>query len=143
VATSATSSACTPRTANRRDCFTMTIPEILKELEPHTGRFPKKAMQAAIEQREAITPELLRVVEAVAEMEWWASFKKAGQASAKPTKGRQSVAASGETPSQPRVHKKPWRNAPCPCGSGKKYKHCCGKVQSATSEPPKPLSERP
>ncbi|MBU4286455.1 MAG: SEC-C domain-containing protein, partial [Verrucomicrobia bacterium] len=18
------------------------------------------------------------------------------------------------------------RNAPCPCGSGKKYKHCCG-----------------
>ena len=23
--------------------------------------------------------------------------------------------------------KKPARNAPCPCGSGKKYKHCCGK----------------
>ena len=22
---------------------------------------------------------------------------------------------------------KPARNAPCPCGSGKKYKHCCGK----------------
>ena len=21
------------------------------------------------------------------------------------------------------------RNAPCPCGSGKKYKHCCGKLQ--------------
>jgi hypothetical protein len=20
----------------------------------------------------------------------------------------------------------PERNAPCPCGSGKKYKHCCG-----------------
>ena len=45
----------------------MTIPEILKELEPYTGRFPRKAMQAAIEQREAITPELLRVVEAVAD----------------------------------------------------------------------------
>jgi hypothetical protein len=45
----------------------MTIPEILKELEPYTGRFPKEAMQAAIEQREAITPELLRVLEAVAE----------------------------------------------------------------------------
>jgi hypothetical protein len=45
----------------------MTIPEILKELEPYTGRFPKKAMQAAIEQREAITSELLRVVEAVAD----------------------------------------------------------------------------
>ena len=45
----------------------MTIPEILKELEPYTGRFPKEAMQAAVEQREAITPELLRVLETVAE----------------------------------------------------------------------------
>src|SRR5229473_3159292 len=45
----------------------MTISEILNELEPYTGRFPMKAMKAAIEQREAMTPELLRVVEAVAE----------------------------------------------------------------------------
>jgi tetratricopeptide (TPR) repeat protein len=22
------------------------------------------------------------------------------------------------------------RNAPCPCGSGKRYKHCCGKIIS-------------
>lgn len=26
-----------------------------------------------------------------------------------------------------RAEKKPGRNDPCPCGSGKKYKHCCGK----------------
>ena len=45
----------------------MTIPGILKELEPYTGRFPRKAMEAAIEQREAIAPELLRVLETVAE----------------------------------------------------------------------------
>jgi hypothetical protein len=44
----------------------MTIPEILKALEPYTGRFPGEAMRAAIEQREAITPELLRVVNAMA-----------------------------------------------------------------------------
>ncbi len=44
----------------------MTVPEILKELEPYTGRFPREAMEAAIEQREAITPELLSVVEAAA-----------------------------------------------------------------------------
>ena len=25
------------------------------------------------------------------------------------------------------VKEKVDRNAPCPCGSGKKYKHCCGK----------------
>jgi hypothetical protein len=44
----------------------MTIPEILKELEPYTGKFPMKAMRAAIEQHEAITPELLKVLESVA-----------------------------------------------------------------------------
>lgn len=45
----------------------MTIPEILKELEPYTGRFPMDAMRAAVEQREAITPELLRWVEVIAD----------------------------------------------------------------------------
>lgn len=34
-----------------------------------------------------------------------------------------------ESVSKPRVNteKKVGRNDPCPCGSGKKYKHCCGK----------------
>ena len=45
----------------------MSVEEILKELEPYTGSFPKKAMMAAVAQREAITPELLRVVETAAE----------------------------------------------------------------------------
>ncbi len=44
----------------------MTIPEILKELQTYTGKFPMEAMKAAIEQREAITPELLGVLESVA-----------------------------------------------------------------------------
>lgn len=44
----------------------MTIPEILQELEPYTQKFPVDALRAAIEQREAITPELLRIVEAIA-----------------------------------------------------------------------------
>ena len=29
---------------------------------------------------------------------------------------------------QPMVSDKTPRNAPCPCGSGKKFKHCCGKI---------------
>ena len=45
----------------------MPIPEILKDLEPYTGRFPMKAMSAAVEQREAITPDLLQVLEAAAQ----------------------------------------------------------------------------
>ena len=30
-------------------------------------------------------------------------------------------------PQPKRVEKKIGRNEPCPCGGGKKYKHCCGK----------------
>jgi len=45
----------------------MTITEILSALERYTGRFPYPAMQAAVEQREAITPELLRILQAVAD----------------------------------------------------------------------------
>ena len=33
----------------------------------------------------------------------------------------------GSTKSQPKRVKKVGRNDPCPCGSGKKYKQCCGK----------------
>jgi SWIM/SEC-C metal-binding protein len=33
-------------------------------------------------------------------------------------------------PSHPRIAEKtPGRNAPCPCGSGKKYKHCHGAMR--------------
>lgn len=35
------------------------------------------------------------------------------------------VSASGATPSPPSVPR-PGRNDPCPCGSGKKFKRCCG-----------------
>lgn len=45
----------------------MTMPEILSSLEFYTGKFPEEAMRAAMEQREAITPELLRVLQAVAD----------------------------------------------------------------------------
>ena len=30
----------------------------------------------------------------------------------------------------------PSRNGPCPCGSGKKYKRCCGQGKQATGAPP-------
>ena len=45
----------------------------------------------------------------------------------------EAAAAAGEpaaAPQAPFKREKPkvGRNAPCPCGSGKKYKHCCGKL---------------
>jgi preprotein translocase subunit SecA len=33
----------------------------------------------------------------------------------------------GKRQAQKVAGKKIGRNDPCPCGSGKKYKHCCGK----------------
>ncbi len=33
----------------------------------------------------------------------------------------------GTAPQRPAAKKKVGRNDPCPCGSGKKYKHCCGR----------------
>jgi hypothetical protein len=41
----------------------MDIQDILKQLEVNEGTFPREAVAQAIEQREAITPELLRVLE--------------------------------------------------------------------------------
>ena len=43
---------------------------------------------------------------------------------------KETGTGSGEQPAkrQPiRKQKKPGRNDPCPCGSGKKYKNCCGR----------------
>ncbi|MHC4698064.1 MAG: SEC-C metal-binding domain-containing protein [Planctomycetota bacterium] len=46
---------------------------------------------------------------------------------------RDQVPGSDEEPLPPPVEPiqadaKPERNDPCPCGSGKKYKKCCGKA---------------
>ena len=39
-----------------------------------------------------------------------------------------SSTATAQPATVKRTHKKVGRNEPCPCGSGKKYKHCCGKA---------------
>ena len=37
-------------------------------------------------------------------------------------------AAAAKDPNDPATWGKVSRNAPCPCGSGKKFKHCHGRV---------------
>ena len=39
----------------------------------------------------------------------------------------ESTDESGQSTSENKINKKPSRNDPCPCKSGKKYKDCCGK----------------
>ena len=38
-----------------------------------------------------------------------------------------TTAGDGSVKNQPRKVQKIGRNDPCPCGSGKKYKQCCGR----------------
>lgn len=45
----------------------MTVPEILKELDRATHRLPVEALKSAITRQEEITPELLRILEDVAD----------------------------------------------------------------------------
>jgi preprotein translocase subunit SecA len=55
--------------------------------------------------------------------------KKEGGAPA-PTPVAMASGRAGKEPPPQKVHaggKKIGRNDPCPCGSGKKYKHCCGR----------------
>ncbi|GGX69384.1 preprotein translocase subunit SecA [Saccharospirillum salsuginis] len=53
-----------------------------------------------------------------------------GKAEAQPGQSAGGNANAGGQPQQPQVRQgqKVGRNEPCPCGSGKKYKHCHGKL---------------
>jgi preprotein translocase subunit SecA len=49
-----------------------------------------------------------------------------GEAAAQPAQG--AAVAEAPNPDDPESWGKVSRNAPCPCGSGRKYKHCHGKL---------------
>jgi hypothetical protein len=69
------------------------------------------------------------VEDTIQEMEWWACFQPPRPKPPPPPPRRASSTPSGVTPrpAPPPKKKKVGRNDPCPCGSGRKYKHCCGK----------------
>lgn len=76
--------------------------------------------------RIADDPHRRLVSDTVAEMEWWACFHQDQTGDTVRT-----ASVSGAPPSAPphpikRSTPKIGRNEPCPCGSGKKYKKCCG-----------------
>lgn len=59
------------------------------------------------------------IEDTVSEMQWWACFQKAS------TKKKDGSLKSRPIVRSVSKEKKIGRNAPCPCGSGKKYKKCC------------------
>ncbi len=80
-----------------------------------------------IEQQREGHPPIADVAEAIS---WWGCFKRKPRMSAAELAeyaGRSNNAESTE-PAVPYVaSSKVGRNDPCPCGSGKKFKKCCGK----------------
>ncbi|WP_353948399.1 DUF1186 domain-containing protein [Sporolactobacillus sp. Y61] len=68
------------------------------------------------------------IEDSIAEMEWWACFDKNGEK--EQLLWEKELAKSTyhlESSHQPVKVDKIGRNDPCPCGSGLKYKKCCGK----------------
>jgi hypothetical protein len=79
--------------------------------------------------RLADNPHRRLVQDTVAEMGWWACFREESRTRAKST-AQSSAKANLNPPAEASPIKKAapktGRNEPCPCGSGKKYKKCCG-----------------
>jgi len=67
----------------------------------------------------------------VKEMHWWACFKPKNTPRTKTTDQFRTPAGRHDPGAVVRAEPKVGRNASCPCGSGKKYKKCCGAGKSA------------
>ncbi len=73
-------------------------------------------------------PSLAFVEDTIRELSWWACFKqpkRRGKAKVRRAAGP-GPAPGASAVTAPRKVEKIGRNQPCPCGSGKKYKKCCG-----------------
>jgi hypothetical protein len=63
----------------------------------------------------------------VEEMHWWACFSPQKEPRPKVAEPFRTAAGRQDAGTGARSAPKVGRNAPCPCGSGKKYKRCCGR----------------
>ena len=63
----------------------------------------------------------------VEEMHWWACFSPRKESRVKAAEPFRPAGGRQEAGTGVRSAPKIGRNAPCPCGSGKKYKKCCGR----------------
>jgi len=123
----------------KQEAFKLFV-DLLEEIATETlsfafKLFPQEAAESAtfIPERSRVKQERLVAQHEVAESAY-ATAEAPAQASATTVQAaeaskQQQPAEEGEAAKrQPvRVEKAPGRNDPCPCGSGKKYKHCHGR----------------
>ena len=77
-------------------------------------------------ERPPVRPPDLPIDDVVEAVCWWGCFEREPRPTVEPLLTRPPQHA-GETPRPYRAPPKVGRNEPCPCGSGKKYKKCCGQ----------------
>ncbi len=114
------------------------VAHLARTLAPeHRAGFDMADVSAGMRETQWLGLEILDTVDGGADdstgfVEFVARFQAQGQTRALHERSRfrreddQWVYVDGETALQP--VKKPGRNAPCPCGSGKKFKQCCGRA---------------
>jgi hypothetical protein len=71
-------------------------------------------------------PHRRLVEDTVKEMGWWACFHEGRAVAAAQPTAKTNLATAAPSPIK-RTKPKTGRNQPCPCGSSKKYKKCCGR----------------
>lgn len=76
--------------------------------------------------RLAENPHRRLIDDTVAEMRWWACFQQDKRNSPVQVTPRPTAAPFAAPSTFRRASPKTGRNEPCPCGSGKKFKKCCG-----------------
>ena len=116
----------------------MQIDDILSQFDHSIGRFPRTAVREAVARREDLTPALLGVLEAAArDPRPFASedrmvhiFAMYLLAQFRETRAYPLLVKIFSAPAgvilQAVAAAQAGRNDPCPCGSGKKFKKCCG-----------------
>jgi len=101
--------------ARLRERVTMVLSHVELRFESPTPAMPERPQQEMVETRDdPAFAESPRPAE------------QDGAAVAAPVRSRK--AAGDVDPNDPKTWGRVSRNAPCPCGSGKKYKHCHGKL---------------
>lgn len=71
--------------------------------------------------------KIYQIEDTVKEMSWWTCFKKEKEEKEDFEKMFKKLSQRLEEEITSNSNAKIGRNDPCPCGSGKKYKQCCGK----------------
>jgi len=100
---------------------------VMGGLEAYLAKFEPGARPPRVASYEY---DVLKTYEGLHQQAAWEAKWRAKAAQPMPTPSAlQTVSESQSTQREQRIRskKKVGRNEPCPCGSGRKYKHCCGK----------------